>query len=231
MSLSGPPRVSRRRAALIVLAALTVAGAVLGAVWAWLAPGVHGVVALTRTGDRIHAQLGAEADHFFTSAFLFVGLFVVLAAVAAVAVWQWAAHRGPLLVSALTVGAALATAAGSGVGAALAHGRFGSVDVAGAPVTPENRVYYVVEAAAVFFGHTPWQIAGTILFPAAVAGFGYALLAVSAVRDDLGAWPPQENPVYPVRPSVPGDSLGGQSPDTDPAAARIAANVRQHSED
>ncbi|WKG06314.1 DUF2567 domain-containing protein [Mycolicibacterium sp. HK-90] len=196
----GAPRVSRERAVVTVIAALAVGGAVLGALWALLAPGVHGVVALTRSGERVHAYLGGESDHFFTSAFMFVGMLVVLGVVAAVALWQWAAHRGPVLVAALSVGCAVATAVAAGVGAALAHWRFGSVDIAAAPVSPEHRVHYVVEAASVFFGHSALQIAGTILFPAAAAAMVYALIAVSTVRDDLGAWPPVESPTYPVLP-------------------------------
>ncbi|MUL84595.1 MULTISPECIES: DUF2567 domain-containing protein [unclassified Mycolicibacterium] len=204
----GAPRVSRQRAVMIVMAGLAVAGAVLGALWAWLAPGVHGVVALARSGDRVHAYLGGESDHFFTAAFIFVGMLVVLAVVAAVALWQWTPHRGPALVAALAAGCALATAVAAGVGAALARWRFGSLDIAGAPVTPENRVHYVVEAASVFFGHSPLQIAGTILFPAAIAAMVYALIAVSTARDDLGAWPPQETrlPLPPIRADVAGPS-------------------------
>ncbi|WP_209923301.1 DUF2567 domain-containing protein [Mycolicibacterium lutetiense] len=199
-NIPGAPRISRQRAVLIVIAALAAAGAVIGALWAWLAPQIHGVVALTRSGDRVHAYLGGESDHFFTSAFMLVGMLVVLAVVAAVALWQWTAHRGPVLVAALSIGCAVAAVVAAGVGAALAHLRFGSVDVAGAPVTPEHRVHYVVEAASVFFGHSPLQVAGTIMFPAAMAALVYALIAVSTVRDDLGAWPPVETPTYPVIP-------------------------------
>ncbi len=201
-NLPGAPRVSRGRAVLIVMAALVVAGAVIGALWAWLAPGIHGVVALTRSSERVHAYLGSESDHFFTSAFMFVGMLVVMAVVAAVALWQWTPHRGPVLVAALAAGCALATGVAAGVGVALTHLRFGSVDIAGAPVTPEHRVHYMLEAPSVFFGHTPLQIAGTILFPAAAAAMVYALIAVSTVRDDLGAWPPVETPTYPVIPPV-----------------------------
>ncbi|WP_081489045.1 DUF2567 domain-containing protein, partial [Mycolicibacterium conceptionense] len=196
--VAGAPRVSRERAVVIVIGALALVGVVLGALWAFLAPGVHGVVALTRSGERVHAYLGGESDHFFTSAFMFVGLLVVMAVVAAVAVWQWSAHRGPVLVAALAVGCSVATAVAAGVGAALAHWRFGSLDIAGAPVSPEHRVHYVVEAASVFFGHNELQVAGTLLFPAAAAAMVYALIAVSTVRDDLGAWPPVETPTYPV---------------------------------
>lgn len=201
---SGPggPRISRAGAVLIVVGALAVGGALLGVLWAWLAPPIHGVVALTRSGERIRAYLGGESDHFFTAAFMFAGVLVVLGVVSAVALWQWRAHRGPVLVAALAAGCAAAAAVASGVGAALAHWRYGTVDIAGAPVTPEHRVHYVVEAPPVFFGHTPLQIAATILFPAALAALVYALVAVSTARDDLGAWPPVEPPVFPVLPPV-----------------------------
>jgi hypothetical protein len=180
---------------MMVTAALAVAGAAVGALWAWLAPPVHGVVALTRDGDRIHAYLGNEADHFFISAFLIVGMLGVLAVVAAVLVWQWRAHRGPVMALALTIGAAAAAGAAAGVGGVLVHGRYGTIDVAAAPISPEHRVHYVVEAPAVFFGHSPLLIAASVLFPVAFAVLAYALLAVSTSRDDLGAWPPVEEPV------------------------------------
>ena len=186
------PRISHGRAALIVVVGLAVAGALIGALWAWIAPPIHGVVALTRDGDRARAYLGNEADHFFIAAFLFVGLLTVVAVASAVLVWQWRAHRGPVLVAALAVGSAAAAAAGAGVGAALVRWRYGTIDIASAPISPEHRVHYVVEGPAVFFGHSPLQIAVTILFPAAMAALVYALIAVSTPRDDLGAWPPVE---------------------------------------
>ena len=69
-------------------AGLTIAGALIGALWAWLAPPIHGVVALTKSGERVKAYLGNEADHFFIAAFLVVGLVSVLSFVAAVLVWK-----------------------------------------------------------------------------------------------------------------------------------------------
>jgi hypothetical protein len=203
MTEAGAPRFSRRRAALTVVVGWAVAGALVGALWSRIAPPIHGVVALTRSGDRARAYLGEEADHFFVAAFLIVGLLAVLAVVAAVLVWQWRAHRGPVLVAALALGAAAAAAAAAGVGAVLVHLRYGSVDVAGAPISPQHRVHYVTEAPAVFFGHAPLQIAATILFPAAIAALVYALIAVSTSRDDLGAWPPVEPEIAPPAESVP----------------------------
>jgi hypothetical protein len=203
MTESGAPRISRRRAALTVVVGWAVAGALVGALWSGIAPPIHGVVALTRSGDRARAYLGEEADHFFIAALLIVGLLTVLAVVAAVLVWQWRAHRGPVLVAALALGSAGAAAAAAGVGAVLVHLRYGSVDVAGAPISPQHRVHYVTEAPPVFFGHAPLQIAATILFPAAIAALVYALIAVSTSRDDLGAWPPVEPEIAPPAESVP----------------------------
>jgi hypothetical protein len=195
MNEVAPPRISRRRAVTITVACLTVAGAPVGVLWAWLAPSIHGVVALTKRGERVKAFLGNEADHFFIAAFLIVGMLAVLAVVAAVLLWQWRAHRGPVMVAALAIGAAAAAGAAAGIGAVLVRWRYGAVDLAAAPVSPEHRVHYVVEAPAVFFGHSPLQIAATILLPAAAAALVYALMAVSTQRDDLGAWPPVDAPM------------------------------------
>ena len=119
MSDAATPRISRRHAAVIVVTGLAVAGALIGVMWAWMAPPVHGVIALTKSGERVHAYLGNEADNFFTAAFLLVGLVVALAVVCAVLVWQWRAHRGPVLVAALTIGSAAAAGTAAGVGALL----------------------------------------------------------------------------------------------------------------
>jgi hypothetical protein len=189
-----PPDFPRRRAVVITVAGLTVAGALVGALWAWLAPPIHGVVALTKRGERVKAFLGNEADHFFVAAVLMVGMLGVLAIVAAVLLWQWRTHRGPVMVAALAIGAAAAAGTAAGIGAVLARLRYGVIDIAGAPVSPEHRVHYVVEAPAVFFGHSPLQIAASILLPAAAAALVYALMAVSTHRDDLGGWPPVEEP-------------------------------------
>jgi hypothetical protein len=199
-----PSRISRRRAVVITVAGVTVVGALVGAMWAWLAPPIHGVVALTKRGERVKAFLGNEADHFFVAAVLMVGLLGALAIIAAVLLWQWRTHRGPVMVAALAIGAAAAAGAAAGVGAALVHWRYGTIDIAGAPVSPEHRVHYVIEAPAVFFGHSPLQIAATILLPAATAALVYALMAVSTQRDDLGAWPPVEEPV--IGPPVTAES-------------------------
>jgi hypothetical protein len=205
MNEVAPPRISRCRAVVITVAGLTLVGALVGALWAWLAPPIHGVVALTKKGERVKAFLGNEADHFFVAAFLIVGMVGAVAVVAAVLLWQWRAHRGPVMVAAVAIGSAAAAGAAAGVGAVLARMRYGVIDIAGAPVSPEHRVHYVIEAPAVFFGHSPLQIAATILLPAAAAALVYALVAVSTQRDDLGGWPPVDEPL--VGPPVTAENV------------------------
>lgn len=217
---AGAPGISRRTAAVRVFLGLLAAGAVVGALWAWLAPPIQGVVALTRAGDRVRAYLGNDSDHFFLGAFLQVGLLGALAVVATVLVWQWRAHRGPVQVAALAAGLAAAAGVAAGVGAVLVHWRYGSIDVDAAPVTDTNRVHYVLEAPAVFFGHGPLVIAAGILLPAAVAALTYALLTAAAARDDLGGWPPVEYAgVYPpvTVPVAPAADGIGRSAAADPA--------------
>jgi hypothetical protein len=198
-----PPRISRKRAALTVVVGLVLAGAAVGALWAWIAPPIHGVIALTKSGNRVHAALGAETDNFFNAAFLLVGLVVVLAVVSAALVWKWRPHRGPLLCTALAIGSAAAAGAAAGVGALIVRARYDIIDIAGAPISPEDRVVYVTEAPPVFFSHSAWLIAASILFPAAMAALVYSLVAVSSSRDDLGGWPPEE-PVLPPPVTVDG---------------------------
>lgn len=185
------PHRSRPAAALIVVVALTVSGAALGAVWAWIAPPIHTITALARSGDRVDAFLGKDADNLFVAAAMLIGLLVMLAIVSAVLVWQWRSHRGPVLATALWIGQVAAGAAAAGVGAVLVHWRYGTPDRQGVQLSPENRVHYFIEAPPVFLGHGPLQVAVTLLLPAAVAALAYSLMAVATPRDDLGGWPPE----------------------------------------
>lgn len=185
------PRLTRLGAAGVVAAGLAVTGPPLGALWAWIAPAAHGVVALTRGGERVQAYLGSEAENLFVAPILLLALLGVVAVVAATLVWQWQAHRGAGMIAGLSVG--LMAAAGSAVlvGHRLVLARYGVIDVDSAPVTPEHRVHYVAEAPPVFLGHTPLQIAATLLLPAATAALVYGLCATWCTRDDLGGYPPE----------------------------------------
>ncbi len=187
-----PPKLSHRAAALRVVVGLTLTGALGGVLWAFLAPPVDAVVALTKKGQRIHGYFGAESDRVFLGGALAVGLLTVIAVVTATLVWQWRAHRGPLLAGALALGNVAAAGALTGVGAVVAHWRYGTPDLAGAPLSPGHRVGYLVEAPPVFFGHSPWVIATTLIFPAGIAALVYLFCTLATKRDDLGAWPPVE---------------------------------------
>jgi hypothetical protein len=185
----GAPRISRRRSAITIAVGLLPVGVLVGGLWAWLAPPIHGVVALTRDGQRLHDYLGGEADHFFVAAFLMLGLLNVVAAVAAVLAWQWRSHRGPSMVTGLCAGMVAAAAVAVGVGVLLAHLRYGTVNFAAAPVSHEHPVFYVTEAPPVFFGSSRLQAACTLLIPAATAALVYAVPAAATARDDLGSFP------------------------------------------
>ena len=182
--ISHVPRTSRRSAIVAVVAGLLGTGLLLGGLWAAIAPSIHGVVVVNHQGERLHDYLGNEADHFFVAAVLMLGVLTAFAVVAPVLVWQWRAHRGPGMVVGLSVGVIAAAAAASGVGALLVHLRYGTVDIARAPVTADRPVYYFVEAPPVYFGHTALQIACTLLLPAATAALVYALLVAGAVMAD-----------------------------------------------
>ena len=192
----GAPRISRRRAAITVAAGLLPVGALVGALWAWLAPPIKGAVALTHSGERLHEYLGSEADHFFVSAFLMLGLLNVVAAVAAVLAWQWRPHRGPGMVAGLCTGVVIAAAAAVGVGILLVHLRYGTPNLAAAPVSHEHPLYYVTEAPPVFFGPSWLQSSCTLLLPAATAALVYAVPVAATARDDLGGYPGVKT-VYP----------------------------------
>jgi hypothetical protein len=190
------PRMSRRRAVVAIASGLLIAGLLAGGLWAWIAPPIHGVVALTHDGDRLQEYLGDEAEHFFVAPFLMLGLLNVVAAVAAVLAWQWRAHRGPAMVAGLCAGVVIAAAAAVGVGILLVHMRYGSVNFAAAPVSHDHPVYYFTEAPPVFFGRSPWQIACTLLVPASTAALVYAVPVAATARDDLGGYPTVA-PTYP----------------------------------
>lgn len=180
-------RTSRLAARLVV--GLALSGATLGGVWAWIAPPIHTITGLTKAGERVDGFLGREADNVFVASAMLIGLLSSLAVIVAVLVWQWRAQRGPLMVIALWIGMTAAGAAAAGTGALAAHLRYGTPDHNGAALSPENRVAYFTEAPPVFMGHGAVQIAVTLLLPAAVAVFVYALMTVGTPRDDLGVVP------------------------------------------
>lgn len=200
------PRTTRRRALLTVVAVLTAAGVLVGALWAWIAPAVHAVVAVTRKGERVHEYLGGldgEPRNFFIAPMLLVSLLGVVAVVAAVAAWQWRDHRGPQMVAALCLGLVGAAAVAAGVGALLVHLRYGALDFDSVPLSKaDHSLTYVTQAPPVFFGHSAAHIVVTLLSPTATVALVYAVLAAGTIRDDLGGYPPQHR-VHWVAPMPP----------------------------
>nr|WP_231639588.1 DUF2567 domain-containing protein [Mycobacterium sp. Marseille-P9652] len=186
----------------VTAAGLAVTGVLIGGLWAWIAPPIHVVVAITRAGDRVHEYLGPEINHFFDAPCLMLGLLTVLAVVGTVLVWQWRAHRGPGMVVGLSVGMLAAAAAASAVGALLVRVRDGSLNFDAVPLIGSPSVAYVVQAPPVFFADKPLQVAATLVWPVAIAALVYAVLAAANARDDLGALPvaDQPSPAQPMEP-------------------------------
>ena len=54
-----------------------VIGVLIGGLWAWIAPPIHAVAALTHSGERVHDYLGNESEHFFDAPCLMLGLLTV----------------------------------------------------------------------------------------------------------------------------------------------------------
>jgi hypothetical protein len=207
---SGALRTSRTRAFVVVVLALSTVGVLIGVLWAWIAPPLHAVVALTRSGERVHDYLGSESQNFFVAPCLMLGLLSLVAVVASVLVWQWREQRGPGMVAGLTIGLTTAAAAAAAVGAPLVRLRYGDLNFDAVPVPgAAHSLVYVIQAPPVFFAHGPLQVAATLMWPAAVAALVYAVLAAGNARDDLGGFPlaDQPSPVLPLEPEAPEASV------------------------
>lgn len=193
---------SRRRATVTAGLGVAATGVLIGGLWAWIAPPIHAVVAITHAGERVHDYLGNESQHFFVAPCLMLGLLTVLAVVAAVLVWQWRDHRGPGMVIGLSVGMVAAATAASAVGALLVRLRYGTLNFDAVPLVGRPSVAYVMQAPPVFFSDKPLQVAATLVWPVAIAALVYAVLAAADPRDDLGALPGAEQPTPgpPVEP-------------------------------
>jgi hypothetical protein len=192
------PSTSRRRAVVTVVLGAVVAGVVIGGVWAFIAPPIRAVVAITKSGERVHDYLGMESEHFFDAPCLLVGLLTFLAVVAAVLVWQWREHRGPAMVIGLSIGMVTAAGAAAATGAALVRLTYGALNFDAVPLSGKPSVAYVIQAPPVFFSDGLLQAALTLIWPAAVGALVYAVLAAADARDDLGGLPAADHPSHPL---------------------------------
>jgi Protein of unknown function (DUF2567) len=208
---SATPRTSRGRSAGIVVSGLALIGVLTGGLWAWIAPPIHAVVALARTGDRVHDYLGTESQHFFVGPTLLIGLLTVVAVVATVLLWQWREQRGPAIVVALFVGVLSAAALAAVVGAVLVRLRYGDLNFDAVPLSREHRVAYVIQAPPVFYARKVLQVAATLLWPTATACFVYAVFAAASSRDDLDGLPEAIGPLAYAPPVQPQAAEGAVS--------------------
>ena len=196
-------RPSRVRAIVILWLGRAVTGVGVGGLWAFLAPPLRAVVALTRSGERVHDYLGAESEHFFDAPCLLLGLLTAAAVVAAVLVWQWREQRGPGMVVGLSIGMVITAAVASATGAALVRMTYGALNFDAVPLSGKPSVAYVLQAPPVFFALGPLQVATTLMCPAAIAALVYAVLAAANARDDLGGLPVAGHPSRPLEPETP----------------------------
>lgn len=201
--MTGVSRRARVRAVALAALGTTAAGVLLGGLWAWIAPPIHAVVAITHAGERVHDYLGNESEHFFDAPCLLLGLLTVLAVVGTVLAWQWREHRGPAMVLGLSVGMAAGAAAAAATGALLVRLAYGALDFDAVAVSGKPAVAYVVQAPPVFFSHAPLQVALTLAWPAGIAALVYALIAAADARDDLGGLPVADpSGAPPVEPAT-----------------------------
>ncbi|MCG5433517.1 DUF2567 domain-containing protein [Mycobacterium sp. MYCO198283] len=193
----------------LIVGGMAVAGVLLGALWALLAPPLRRAYGLTTRGDRVMVFLGEESEHYFDSAALLVCLLTGLAVVATVAIWQWRRHRGPRMVAFVTVGAAVASGAAAAVGAGLVRLRYGAPDLASAPLSPDDRIVEFTQAPAVFFGTAPLQALVTAALPVLAAALTLAVCVALTARDDLGVagGQPAPEPPAPPMPVLEGPAL------------------------
>jgi len=197
-------RKSRLRGPGTVVLGLSATGLLIGGLWGWIAPPIHAVAVITRTGERAHDYLGNESEHFFDAPCLMLGLLTFVAIVAPVLVWQWREHRGPGIILGLSVGMVTGAAIAGSVGAVLVRLRYGALNFDAVPLSPEHKFAYVVEAPPVFFSDGTLQVAATLIWPAAIAALVYALFAAANARDDLGVFPITSQPssAQPLAPET-----------------------------
>ncbi|OBI53394.1 DUF2567 domain-containing protein [Mycobacterium sp. E796] len=202
---AGVPRKARARAVLVAALGVAVTGVAIGGLWAWIAPPIRAVVAITRAGERVHDYLGTESEHFFIAPAMLLGLLTALAVVGAVLVWQRREHRGPAMVLGLSLGMVVAAAVAAGTGALLVRLRYGALNFDAVAVSGTPPVAYVTQAPPVFFALHLLQVAVTLAWPAGIAALVCALLAAADARDDLGGPPVAGRPsgALPMEPEAP----------------------------
>jgi hypothetical protein len=154
--------------ALSVLAAVSVLGLALGWLWSRLAPPQRLVIAQ----DGTPVPLTAESYHRFDDLVIFVLLGLAAGFITGVAVWFLRERRGPVIMIAATLGAAVGGWLAMRVGVAWAEGRY--------PVASDPQPLDVVLRAPQLesaWGLLAWPLTTALL---------YGVLAAWNSMDDLG---------------------------------------------
>lgn len=174
-----PSAVKELRQAAVVTAVSTVAGAVLGLLWLWLAPRVT----LISDGKAVFLR-HSEGESAIGADGTFVLLALGFGAVAAALVFLFHRHGGVALVVSLAVGGVLGSLLGWGVGTLLGptHDVVAHAKEVGANVVFDAPLKLEMWAG----GMLAWPIAAMVVHLALTALFG--------PRDPEDEWPPQEAP-------------------------------------
>ncbi|MFE4502469.1 DUF2567 domain-containing protein [Rhodococcus sp. NPDC056743] len=114
----------RLRTALLIGCSSAAVSALVGVLWAYLAPAEHLLVVSEGRG----IALTGESLHQFDAVAIFVLLALILGVLTGVAAWLARLSRGPYALGGLIVGSALGTALMAAVGTGVAKLRFPAVD-------------------------------------------------------------------------------------------------------
>ncbi len=167
---------------ILVVAALTLLGVVLGLVWAWWSPAVP-------AGENVKGGLiRAESEAFVAADGRFAVICILVGTLAGVGAWFLRSARGTVMALALAVG---------GLAGALLTALIGYLVGGGTTDAPRDQV--IPHLTLVL------QMRGLVLLEAIAAVLVYSVIVAFAARDDLGrpddlAALPVDNPMEP--PSV-----------------------------
>ncbi|ROZ48607.1 DUF2567 domain-containing protein [Rhodococcus sp. WS3] len=117
-------RRTRLRTALLIGCSTAAVSALVGVLWAFLAPAEHLLVVAEGRG----IALTGESLHQFDAVAIFFLLALILGVLTGVAAWLARLSRGPYALGGLIIGSVLGTALMAAVGAGIAKLRFPSVD-------------------------------------------------------------------------------------------------------
>lgn len=161
---SPTPWVTRRDlvVGVLIVAALVLAGALLGLLWQAISPRSIGYV------YQRHAVIPDESEALIASDARFALLTTAVGVVVSAAAWTRAAWRGPVMPVALTVGGLLGAAATNEVGRLVGGGR------------DDGAVQTLLMLPVVVRAH------GLLVLEALVAVVVYTVLTMFSSRDDLG---------------------------------------------